>query len=100
MANDDPAGVRNSDLDDAAKPTQEGDRARSLDDARREAEIRSLVRQSLDDLALATSREKYLANNPDVMASELVATQEVVRYMTWGVAILGFFVWILINSRR
>ena len=46
------------------------------------------------------SRERALATNPEVMAVELIETQETVRYMAWGLGVLAFFVWILLQSRR
>lgn len=56
-----------------------------------------MVRQSLNDKS-AIDR-MLLATDSVEMATAVIDMKEMQRYMLWALAILGFFVWILIVSR-
>jgi hypothetical protein len=60
-----------------------------------------LIRELVDDNhQLSVTRDQYLAASPHALAQELIDTQEMVRYLTWGLCIIGFLVWIMLTSRR
>jgi hypothetical protein len=42
----------------------------------------------------------YLAENPRALATALVETEQMTRYLTYGVAFLAFVIWLMLQSRR
>jgi cell division protein FtsL len=43
--------------------------------------------------------EQELAANPDAMAAEIMELRKSEKWMLWGLAIVAFFVWLLMVSR-
>ena len=62
-------------------------------------EVAALVRESLDNHEMMKDLRNKLADNPAAMADAIIDLEDIQRYMLWGLAVLGFLVWILLISR-
>jgi hypothetical protein len=96
MANDDLASSRNPDVDVVAKSTEEGGTGRS----ETRAEIRALILETVGGALVPRTEVDYLAENPRALATALVETEQMTRYLTYGVAFLAFVIWLMLQSRR
>lgn len=97
MANDDSSSVRNPNIDADPVATEERDQRRREESR---AEIRALIRERLDVELMPRTTADFLVDNPRAMADALIEVEDIQRYTLYALGIVGFFVWILLMSRR
>lgn len=97
MANGDTFGTRDSDQHVTSVP--EAEAAQRIREETR-TEIRSLIRHELTVGLMKPDRVTELTMSPETTALAVADLESIQRYTLYALGVVGFFVWILLMSRR